>query len=105
MNQDFTIQEVKDFMFDICKFKWYGEIYDEELGQYRMAKIEDFNELKINGLLVVKARNGEEINYYDSTRIQEVGIIIFGDTFKILMGKDYSCEWQNFKMQAKNQTI
>ena len=98
---DFTIQDIKDFMADVCKLKWCGEIYDEEFEQYRMAKMEDFNMLKTSGLIVTPIRTEAEKVFYDSTRSQELPVIIYENTFKVLMGRDYSNEWQNFKAERK----
>ena len=100
--QDFTLQDVKDFMLEAMKYKWFGEIYDDEIGQYRNATIEDFNQFKRSTLFVVE---GEGKKFYDSTRVQGLNVIIYGDIFKIPMGRDYSDKWQEFKMQRKTETL
>ena len=102
---DFTIQDVKDFMLEVCKLKWYGEILDYELGRYRTATIEDFNRYTRSELIVVPIRSEFEKKFYDSTRIQEIGFIIFGDMFRVPAGRDYSNEWQEFKAHRKTETL
>lgn len=102
--QDFTIQDIKEFMLTQCKLKWYGEILDDELGQYRTATIEDFSQLKRSTLFVVKTED-QKVNYYDSTRVRELNVIIFGDIFRIPRGRDYSKQWQEFKSLRKIETL
>ena len=103
--QDFTIQNIKDFMLEVMKYKWYGEVLDYDLGAYRDATIEDFKQLKRNELFVVEIRSEAQKNYYDSTAVQQLPVIIFGDEFRIPRGRDYSEKWQEFKSKRKSQTM
>ncbi len=102
--QDFTMQDIKDFMLEVMKYKWYGEIYDDEIGQYRNATIEDFNQFKRSTLFAVKI-GSEGQKFYDSTRVQGLNVIIYGDIFRIPRGKDFSDKWQEFKTQRKTETL
>jgi len=103
--QDFTIQDIKDFMLEAMKIKWYGEILDYELNAYRDATIEDFNQFKRSELFVVEIRNEAQKKYYESTAVAQLPVIIFGDIFRIPRGRDYSKKWQEFKIQRKNETL
>ena len=102
--QDFTIQDIKDFMLNVMKIKWYGEIFDYDLNCYRQATIEDFNQFKRSDLFV-EIRSEAQKNYYDSTAVQQLPVIIFGDMFRIPRGRDYSKKWQKFKIQRKTETL
>ena len=104
MTQDFTLQDIKDFMLEVMKYKWYGEIFDDESGQYRDAIIEDFNQLKRSTLFAVEiGKDGQK--FYDSTRVQGLNVIIYRDTFRIPTGRDFSDKWQEFKIQRKTETL
>lgn len=103
--QDFTIQDIKDFMLEVMKFKWYGEVLDYDLGAYRDATIEDFKQLKRSELFVLKIRSEAQKNYYDSTAVQQLPVIIFGDEFRIPRGRDFSKEWKEFKEERKVETL
>ena len=103
--QDFTIQDIKDFMLNVCKLKWYGEIYDYELNCYRQATIDDFKTFKRSELFVVEMRSEGQNEYYDSTAACSLPVIIFKDDFKIPRGRDYSKKWQEFKAHRKTETL
>ena len=102
--QDFTLQDIKDFMLEVMKYKWYGEIYDDEIGQYRNATIDDFNQFKRSTLFAVKI-GSKGHKSYDSTRVQGLNVIIYRDTFRIPTGRDFSDKWQEFKTQRKTETL
>ena len=105
MKTNFTIQDIKDFMLQTCNLKWYGEVYDEELDLCRLSSIEDdFTELKTNTLIVVKIRKNEQLNYFDSSRIQRISATIFENTFRISGSCDYSDEWQYYLASKKENS-
>lgn len=103
--QDFTIQDIKDFMLEVMQIRWYGEIFDCNKLQYRDATIEDFNEFKRSKLFVVEIKNEDQKKYYEPTAVAQLPVIIFGDIFRIPRGRDYSKKWQEFKIQRKNETL
>ena len=102
--QDFIIQDIKNFILEEMQIKWYGEIFDCNKLQYRDATIEDFNEFKRNKLYVVEIKNEEQKNFYDSTKALSLPVIIVEDTF-IALGRNYSKKWQEFKAYKKTETL
>ena len=90
--QDFTLNDIRDFMLSEISVNWFGEIFDEEKGVYRHATLEDFNILKATKFQV---KDLKDENLFD------LKVVLCGNTFSVVRGKDLTSSWINFKKQRE----
>ena len=82
---DFVLEDVRDFLLSELNIKWDFEIYDEKLQQYRTANLNDFKEKKITKFKVKRVL------------AKEVSIILYDDVFEIFDTVNLSKEWKKYK--------
>ena len=82
---DFVLEDVRDFLLSELNIKWDFEIYDEKLKQYRTANLNDFKEKKITKFKVKRVL------------AKEVSIILYDDVFEIFDTVNLSKEWKKYK--------
>ncbi len=95
--QNFTIQDIKDFMMEKLKLKWYGDIYDDETGQYRLAEMKDFERIMAWSFQCTDIKN-PDLGLFD------VRIIVNTMDFRMPWTRgDCSAKWQDFRAQRHEQ--
>lgn len=82
---DFVLEDVRDFLLSELNIKWDFEIYDEKLKQYRTANLNDFKEKKMTKFKVKRVL------------AKEVSIILYDDVFEIFDTVNLSKEWKKYK--------
>ena len=82
---DFVLEDVRDFLLSELNIKWDFEIYDEKLKQYRTANLNDFKEKKITKFKVKRVL------------AKEIPIILYDDVFEIFDTVNLSKEWKKYK--------
>ena len=106
MKQDFTLQNIKDFMKQELNLVWYGEICDDQTGLYRRAQLSDFSELKYLKFFVTSATRNENKGLYPySTMSDYIKIMVSNNIFRVAPGQELSPEWRDFKSYKAEDTL
>ena len=95
--QNFTLQDIKDFMMEKLKLKWYGDIYDDEIGQYRPAEMKDFERIRGWSFQCADIKN-PNLGLFD------IRLIVNSLDFRMPWTRgDCSSKWQEFLAQIYGQ--
>lgn len=92
--QDFSLDDVRDFLIKELSLNWLGQIFDEQLGVYRYANIEDFDAPKETKFQVENLKEQRD-------ELVDVKIILFNNCFKVVGGEDLTFQWLRFKRQRE----
>ena len=90
--QDYTLNDIRDFMLTELNVNWFGEIFDEEKGVYRHATLEDFSIFKTTKFQVKDLK--EE-------KLFDLKVVLCGNSFKVVRGEDLTNSWINFKKRRE----
>ena len=95
--RNYNLQDIKDFMLEKLKLKWYGDIYDDEIGQYRPAEMKDFEIIRAWSFQCKDIKN-PELGLFD------IRLIVNLLDFRMPWTRgDCSHKWQEFLAQRHNQ--
>ncbi|MBO5955006.1 MAG: hypothetical protein J6Q13_03470 [Clostridia bacterium] len=94
--QDFTLNDIRDFMLSELLVNWFGEIFDDEKGVYRHATEEDFKILKTTKFQVKDLKED---------KLFDLKVVLCGNTFNVVRGEDLTLKWINFKNKREKENV